>query len=346
MSGKPRPRTSGPTRPPRSSRTTLTTQDNRPGSSKTQRPHASSIPIDTKYLKKEFRMTVPRPRYAYFTLVMCGDEYVKGALTLAWSLRQQNTKHELVVMVTSDVSVDALKVLRKLYNRVIRVGYIRTKVKSTLRGKAYRDENQWINYSLTKARMLKYTEYDKAMWMDADSLVLQNIDHLFDLPAPAGVCSSIKDHDYWHGKHISEDLIQSSIDNNYGVHGCVMLLEPRLDHYFMASSQPVIGDRKTFMGPDEFFFTELYKSRWHHIHVRYGCTRWHMERLGAVPHTIHYGGAKPWEDGDRIQEWDGLWHWRTAADQMCRERPAFSVLFKKERPKSTLNLLRLITDHS
>ena len=51
-----------------------------------------------KHLQNEFRKTIPRPRYAFVTLVMCGDDYVKEALTLAWSLRQQKTMHELIVM--------------------------------------------------------------------------------------------------------------------------------------------------------------------------------------------------------------------------------------------------------
>ena len=79
-----------------------------------------------KHLQNEFRKTIPRPRYAFVTLVMCGDDYVKEALTLAWSLRQQKTMHELIVMVTPDVSVSAMKLLRKLYDRVIKVQYIKT----------------------------------------------------------------------------------------------------------------------------------------------------------------------------------------------------------------------------
>lgn len=303
------------------------------------------IPVDTKYLEKQYRMSVPRPRYAFFTLVMCGDEYVKGALTLAWFLRQQDTKHELVVMTTPDVSVKALKLLRKLYDRVLRVNYIVTRTRSTLRGKPYRDENHWMNYSLTKAKLLKFTEYDKIVWLDADCLVVNNIDNLFDLPAPAGICSSVRNHDYWHGLKLPEELIENSIANNYGIHGCVMVLEPRLENYFLASSQPVIGDRNTFMGPDEFFFTQLYKLQWHHIHIKYGCTRWHMERLGTIPDVIHFVGARPWEKADDIQEWDGTWKWKNTVDQMLLIKPVFNVIFKNQekRPRTT-SLLRLLTE--
>ncbi|EDO37890.1 predicted protein, partial [Nematostella vectensis] len=117
---------------------------------------------------------------AYVTLVMCGDEYSQGALALAWSLRQQDTKHELVVMATPDVSVRALRLLKKLYDRVLSISYIETKVNCRLRGKRYREENKWMNHIMTKARMLKLTEYSKIIWLDADMLVTENIDSLFD----------------------------------------------------------------------------------------------------------------------------------------------------------------------
>ena len=277
-----------------------------------------------KHLQNEFRKTIPRPRYAFVTLVMCGDDYVKGALTLAWSLRQQKTMHELIVMVTPDVSVSAMKLLRKLYDRVIKVQYIKTRVKSALRGKKYRSEHKWIEFSLTKARMLKLTEYDKIVWLDADSLVLNNIDHLFDLSTPAGVCSSIRNHDYWHGSKIPELEIESAVENNYGVHGCIMVLTPNLDHYLLASSLPQVGTTANFVGPDEFFFTQLYKTDWHHIHIKYACTKWFYEMRDVKPNVIHFFGDKPWEDES---DWDGVRKWREAAQGMVRVCPKMSDLF-------------------
>lgn len=277
-----------------------------------------------KHLQNEFRKTIPRPRYAFVTLVMCGDEYIKGALTLAWSLRQQKTQHELIVMVTPDVSVPAMKLLRKLYDRVIKVQYIKTRVKSALRGKKYRREDMWMEYSLTKARMLKLTEYDKIVWLDADSLVLNNIDELFELQTPAGVCSSIRNHDYWHGSKIPELEIENSVDNNYGVHGCTMVLTPNLDHYLLASSLPQIGTTANFVGPDEYFFTQLYKTEWHHIHVQYACTKWFYEMRDVKPEVIHFSGDKPWEDE---ADWEGVRRWREAMEGMVRVCPKMSDLF-------------------
>ena len=43
-------------------------------------------------------------RVAWVTLVMKGDAYVPGALTMAFTVRRTQTRGELVCMVTPDVS--------------------------------------------------------------------------------------------------------------------------------------------------------------------------------------------------------------------------------------------------
>jgi hypothetical protein len=43
-------------------------------------------------------------RFCYVLLVMKGDNYIPGALVTAYSLRLTGTKHDLVCMITDDVS--------------------------------------------------------------------------------------------------------------------------------------------------------------------------------------------------------------------------------------------------
>lgn len=293
---------------------------------RTRQEYVALKPKKVKYLQNDFRKVVPRPRCAFVTMVMCGEEYAQGAATLAWSLRQQKTAHELVVMVTPDVRVQVQKLLRKLYDRVIKVDYIETKVRSALRGKKYRNEDKWVKFSLTKACLLKFTEYDKIVWIDADTLVLKNIDCLFELSTPAGICSSIRDHDYWHGLKVPELEIENSVENNYGVLGCIMVLSPNLEHYLLASSLSEIERKSTFLGPDEYFFTELYKAEWNHIHVKFCCTRWHAERLDVESHVIHFMGAKPWEEHE-TQGWEGVLKWRASVAALLQVCPLLSELF-------------------
>ena len=178
---------------------------------------------------------------------MCGDDYAIAAAVLAWSLRKQGARHELIVMVTHDVSMFARRLLSRVFDRVIKVKYITAKVKSGLRGKTYRRENTWMHRCLTKAHSLKLTEYDKVLWMDADMLAVGNPDSVFELDTPAGVCSSIRNHDYWHGMNLPSDEVEKSMSYSYGIHGCLLLLKPDLNLYLEASTQPIFGCKDLYL---------------------------------------------------------------------------------------------------
>ena len=43
----------------------------------------------------------------------------------------------------------------------------------------------WVNSGYTKLHIWDMTEYDKVVYIDADVLVLENVDELFDRPSPA-----------------------------------------------------------------------------------------------------------------------------------------------------------------
>ena len=46
----------------------------------------------------------------------------------------------------------------------------------------------WVNSGYTKLHIWNLVDYDKVVYIDADTLVLQNVDELFDRPTPAGAC--------------------------------------------------------------------------------------------------------------------------------------------------------------
>jgi Glycosyl transferase family 8 len=133
--------------------------------------------------------------YAYVTLVMRGDEYVEGALVLAKSLTESGTKHDLVCMVTWDVSAAALQRLSRYY-KIVQVKYVYYKCPRMLTARQDQLYSKWINYSFTKWQCFSLTQYAKIVYLDADHLVLKNIDHLFDMTTPA-LCFSSDFHKYY-----------------------------------------------------------------------------------------------------------------------------------------------------
>jgi len=76
--------------------------------------------VEKKVVKEE-KPDIPKSSFCYTTLVMKGDAYVPGALVMAGSLRNTKTPHDLVCMVTPDVSSKARKQLSLVFDRVIEV---------------------------------------------------------------------------------------------------------------------------------------------------------------------------------------------------------------------------------
>jgi hypothetical protein len=48
----------------------------------------------------------------------------------------------------------------------------------------------WVNSSFTKWNCLALDQYEKVLFVDADTVIMRNMDHLFDLPCPAATFSS------------------------------------------------------------------------------------------------------------------------------------------------------------
>lgn len=116
-------------------------------------------------------------RCAYVTLVMLDDGYVKGSVALAKSLLMSGTKHELVCLVTKDVVVT--DEVYSLYTHVIVVPYLYFKCPRMLTERQRQLYEPWMDYSFTKWRCIGLEMYDKCVYLDADQIVLRNIDHLF-----------------------------------------------------------------------------------------------------------------------------------------------------------------------
>src|SRR5579872_796430 len=130
------------------------------------------------------------PEYAYYTLVMKGDNYIPGALVLGKSLREVKTKHKLICMVTEDVSINGKEILKLVYDQIVLVPYITGNCIPMPSQKQRDMYDNWINDSFTKWNILKIgEEYKKVLFVDADMIFLENCDHLFDLETPAAIFS-------------------------------------------------------------------------------------------------------------------------------------------------------------
>lgn len=175
-------------------------------------------------------------RAAYVTLVMLGDHYVPGAVALAKSLLRTGTCHDLVCMVTKDVSESAIQSLSQVYDTIIVVEYLHMKCPSMMTKRQNEIYGNWIEYSFTKWQCLALGQYDKILYLDADHLVLKNIDHLFELKAPA-MCFTDENYNYYNKYSYGTVLFNTTLRmflkyNKILCKGGTILFEPSAHLYY------------------------------------------------------------------------------------------------------------------
>nr|XP_042709586.1 glycogenin-1 isoform X1 [Chrysemys picta bellii] len=111
-----------------------------------------------------------------FVTLATNDSYVKGALVLGSSLQHQRTVKKLTVLITPQVSVPMRKVLEKVFDEILLVDVLDSGDSAHL-ALMKRPE---LGVTLTKLHCWELTQYSKCVFMDADTMVLSNIDELFE----------------------------------------------------------------------------------------------------------------------------------------------------------------------
>ncbi|KAJ8773859.1 hypothetical protein K2173_008322 [Erythroxylum novogranatense] len=125
---------------------------------------------------KVYTPSVGYSRRAYITFLAGNGDYVKGAVGLAKGLRKVNSAYPLVVAVLPDVPEEHRHILRSQGCTVRQIEPIYPPENHVQFAMAY----YVINYS--KLRIWNMEEYSKMIYLDADTQVFENIDHLFDNP--------------------------------------------------------------------------------------------------------------------------------------------------------------------
>ncbi|XP_013921804.1 PREDICTED: glycogenin-1-like [Thamnophis sirtalis] len=111
-----------------------------------------------------------------FVTLATNDFYCHGALVLGQSLRNHKTSRRLAILITPQVSREMRAALRTIFDSVVDVKEI--------------DSNDLVHLTLlkrlelgvtfTKLHCWTLTQYSKCVFMDADTLVLCNVDELFE----------------------------------------------------------------------------------------------------------------------------------------------------------------------
>ncbi|KAH9757432.1 putative UDP-glucuronate:xylan alpha-glucuronosyltransferase 3 [Citrus sinensis] len=213
-------------------------------------------------------------REAYATILHSAHVYVCGAIAAAQSIRMAGSTRDLVILVDETISDYHRGGLEAAGWKIHTIQRIRNP-------KAERDAyNEW-NYS--KFRLWQLTDYDKIIFIDADLLILRNIDFLFEMPE-----------------------ITATGNNATLFNSGVMVVEPSNCTFQLLMDH--IYEIESYNGGDQGYLNEIF-TWWHRIpkHMNFLKHFWegdegekkHMKNrlFGADPpilYVLHYLGNKPW----------------------------------------------------
>ncbi|KAJ4831827.1 putative UDP-glucuronate:xylan alpha-glucuronosyltransferase 3 [Turnera subulata] len=213
-------------------------------------------------------------REAYATILHSAHVYVCGAIVAAQSIRMAGSTRDLVILVDDTISDYHRGGLEASGWKIHTIQRIRNP-------KAERDAyNEW-NYS--KFRLWQLTDYDKIIFIDADMLILRNIDFLFEMPE-----------------------ISATGNNATLFNSGVMVIEPSNCTFQLLMDH--INEIESYNGGDQGYLNEIF-TWWHRIpkHMNFLKHFWEGDEeekkqmktrlFGADPpilYVLHYLGNKPW----------------------------------------------------
>ncbi|KAK5831834.1 UDP-glucuronate:xylan alpha-glucuronosyltransferase 2 isoform X1 [Gossypium arboreum] len=212
-------------------------------------------------------------REAYVTVLHSSESYVCGAITLAQSLLKTGTNRDLILLLDRSITKpkrDSLKAAGWQLRFIKRIRNPRA------------EKGTYNEYNYSKFRLWQITDYDKVIFIDADILVLKNIDLLFHFPQMTATGNDI-----W--------IFNSGI----------MVIEPS-----NCTFKLLMNKRKeifSYNGGDQGFLNEVFvwwhrlprrvnflKNFWANSTVETGLK---SQLFAADPpkvYSIHYLGLKPW----------------------------------------------------
>lgn len=122
---------------------------------------------------------------AYVFVIFGGDRYIPGVLVASYSIKMTNTTREIICMVTDDVSQEGIDLIKTYVDKVIKIDYITSKARMKTKGQQEKYHN--IDQYFTKFRCLGLKGYRRIIYLDASTVVVKNIDHLFKRKSPTAI---------------------------------------------------------------------------------------------------------------------------------------------------------------
>lgn len=250
-------------------------------------------------------------RDAFVTLVT-NDDFALGARALTHSLRRTKTPADIVVMHTGGVSAAALEPLQQAGATLHQVDLLPTSdafnaahARKALHGAApfTKGEKPAFHTPLDNFAKLRLwqLDYDRVVFLDADTLVLRPIDRLFEYP-----------------QFCAAPNVYESVSDFHRLNSGVFTARPdaaTFDAMLERLDQP-----DTFWRRTDQTFLETWFPDWHGLPVFYNMLQYvwfNMPQLWnwQAIHILHFQYEKPWQNHAKTEQLRPLINlWRAFAD--------------------------------
>ncbi|XP_048052907.1 glycogenin-2 [Megalobrama amblycephala] len=111
-----------------------------------------------------------------FVTLATTDSYCMGCIVVGKSLRRHGTSRKLVVIISPSVSKAGRLALEDVFDEVVMVDVLDSRDKAHLTWLGRRE----LGVTFTKLHCWTLTQFSKCVFLDADTLVLCNVDELFE----------------------------------------------------------------------------------------------------------------------------------------------------------------------
>ena len=244
--------------------------------------------------------------FAYVTLVTNAD-YRIGALALARSLRTVGSEWPLVVLATE--SAGSLAELEREGCIVLQVSrppftddFRRRHERAALHARApYTKGNKPVFHdpldNFCKLSVWRLTRYERVVFLDADTLVIKNIDRLFGYP-----------------EFSAAPNLYETLADMHRLNSGVFVAAPSTDTY--AAMLDRLDEADVFWRRTDQTFFESYFQDWHGLPYTYNALQYvyfnlpQMWRWSSIK-VVHYQYEKPWQEdhqkADKLRPLIDLW---------------------------------------
>ncbi len=221
-----------------------------------------------------------------FVSIITSNNFLEGVLVLHHSLKKTNSKHPFLLLITPNISDEVLKVLSKH-------GIQYTTIQNIENPTQIDEKHRWFP-TYAKLNIFGLTQFDKLVYVDADMVIVRNIDELFERP---------------HMSAVNNRVILPERDRYNSLNSGLLIVEPSLELFQDMLSQ--VGTiEKTQTGGDQDFL-QAYYPNWpnqKNLHLDHGYNMFYYELDSYsqlfgysfnsdryVLRVIHYAGdKKPW----------------------------------------------------